>query len=329
MIYLGFWLIFFYTGVMHGRYLIESPAEKRRKIAHVDRISNLPDPILILILSLLSTKEAVQSSLLGKRFRNIWASVPVLDFDFDEFLPDDTALEDLEEDEDNLCEYEEKFTKFVGGVFKHREPMNLDSFKLIWNEEESDPTPATAWLDTAAKLKPKFLSVHIFTENYNFEVPDSVFACESLQELVLHLGFEAISPRSVNLPCLKKLTLDSIEIVDEVMLKLSGLPALEEMLLCYCQLNICDISSSTLKHLVLDGYHNDKTPPDILICTPNLLHLEVRSWTMGRIKFKKMESLVNAHIHYQEFADEEPLFLTGLSNVTYLELMLSEWGILV
>ncbi|XP_078177992.1 F-box/LRR-repeat protein At4g14103-like isoform X1 [Carex rostrata] len=310
---------------MRGIYSTESTTEKRRKIAHVDRISNLPDPILILILSLLSTKESVQTSLLAKRFQNLWASVPVLGFDFDDFLPDDHS-EYLDEDEENLFEYEENFTKFVDGIFEHREPSNLDSFKLKWKEDESDPTPATAWLETVAKLKPKFFFVHIFTENFNFEVPDSVFVCESLEELELELGFEAISPRSVNLPCLKKVTLDSIEIVDEVMQKLSGLPALEEMVLSYCQLNICDISSGTLKRLVLDGYHNDKTPPDISISTPSLLYLEVRSWTIGRIKFKKLESLVKACIQYHEFDDEDPLFLTGLSNVTYLELMLSEWG---
>jgi hypothetical protein len=311
---------------MHGRYLTESPQHKRRKIVHADRISDLPDQILILILSLLRTKEAVQTTFLSKRFQNLWASISALDFDFDEFVPDGTTSEDLEEDEEYICEYEEKFTKFVDGVLKHRNPLTLDVFKLVWNEGEGDPTPATVWLDTVAKLKAKSLSARIFTENYSFEVPDSVFACESLQELILHLGFEAINPRSVNLPCLKILILDSIVIVDVVMQKLSGLPALEEMVLCYCGLHFSDISSRTLKRLVLDGYHNEiNTTPDILISTPNLLHLEVCSWAIGKLKFKNLESLVNAHIHYEDFDAEEPLSLTGLSNVTYLELMLDEW----
>jgi hypothetical protein len=310
---------------MHGRYLTESRQQKRRKIVHADRISDLPDQILILILSLLRTKEAIQTSLLAKRFQNLWASASVLDFDFDEFIPDGTSTDDLEEHEEYLREYEEKFSKFFDGVLKHRNPLTLDSFKLVWNVPESNSSPATAWIDTVAKLKPKFVSIHIFSENNFFEVPDSVFTCESLQQLMLRLGFEIISPRYVNLPCLKTLIFDSVVIEDEVMQKLLGLPALEEMVLHDCGLLFSDISSRTLKRLVLDDYHYEITPPDISISTPKLLHLEVRYWVMGKLKFKNLESLVNAHIHYKDFGAEGPLSLMGLSNVTYLELMLDKW----
>ncbi|KAJ3686709.1 hypothetical protein LUZ61_015873 [Rhynchospora tenuis] len=312
---------------MHERCLIKSHREKRQKTDHVDKISSLPDPILISILSLLTMKEAVRTSVIAKRYRNLWVFVPGLEFDFDDFLPSDEILEKLEEDDEDLSEYEEKFVKFVDGVFEHRGPLNLDSFKLVWNEDDSDPIRATTWLDIVAKLKPKFLFVHIFTENYNFEVPDSVFASKSLQELVLHLGFETITPRSVNLPCLKRLTLDSIEIREEVMQKiLSGSPALEEMVLSDCLLSFCGISSCTLKRLILDGYHNEK-PPEILISTPSLAYLEVRSWAMGKLKFKELKSVVRAQIHIHELSDDESLFLTALSNVTSLELVLSVWAL--
>ncbi|XP_078182021.1 F-box/FBD/LRR-repeat protein At1g16930-like isoform X2 [Carex rostrata] len=271
----------------------ESRTKKRRKIAHanVDRISEMSDNLLILILSSLSTKEAVQTSLLAKR--NLWAAVPVLDFDFDEFCLDDYTIENLEEYEEKICEYEEKFTNFVDGVFERRDPsIHLDSFKLKWNEAESSPDRAPAWLDTVAKSKPKCLSVHIYTENYYFEVPDSIFSCESLQEMELQLGFEAISPSSVNLPCLKKLTLNTIDIADEVMQKLSALPALEEMVLSNCHLYTCDISSGTLKRLVLDGCHNE-IEPAITISTPSLLYLEQMKDVLeeGTTKFSTFNNL--------------------------------------
>ncbi|CAI8587146.1 unnamed protein product [Vicia faba] len=48
-----------------------------------DRINDLPDPILCHILSYLSTKLAVRTSILSRRWKTIWLSVPTFDmFDF-------------------------------------------------------------------------------------------------------------------------------------------------------------------------------------------------------------------------------------------------------
>ncbi|PRQ17700.1 putative F-box domain-containing protein [Rosa chinensis] len=52
-----------------------------RKSRNEDRISELPDAILCHILSFFSTREAVKTSILSHRWKNVWASVPNLDFD--------------------------------------------------------------------------------------------------------------------------------------------------------------------------------------------------------------------------------------------------------
>ncbi|PQP97264.1 F-box/FBD/LRR-repeat protein [Prunus yedoensis var. nudiflora] len=46
-----------------------------------DRISELPDEILVSILSLLSLKEAATTSILSKRWQHLWASTMTLNFD--------------------------------------------------------------------------------------------------------------------------------------------------------------------------------------------------------------------------------------------------------
>ncbi|PQQ14903.1 hypothetical protein Pyn_39601 [Prunus yedoensis var. nudiflora] len=47
----------------------------------IDRISHLPDEILVSILSLLSLKEAAITSILSKRWQLLWASIDTLNFD--------------------------------------------------------------------------------------------------------------------------------------------------------------------------------------------------------------------------------------------------------
>ncbi|BBH06775.1 hypothetical protein Prudu_018511 [Prunus dulcis] len=55
--------------------------KKHNWMISIDRISHLPDEILVSILSLLSLKEAAITSLLSKRWQHLWASTDTLDFD--------------------------------------------------------------------------------------------------------------------------------------------------------------------------------------------------------------------------------------------------------
>ncbi|KAF3338738.1 F-box protein [Carex littledalei] len=53
----------------------------------VDRLSELPEPLLLQIISLLSTKFAVRTSLLARRFRHLWTASSSLELDRSDFPP--------------------------------------------------------------------------------------------------------------------------------------------------------------------------------------------------------------------------------------------------
>jgi len=46
-----------------------------------DRISKLPDDVLVMILASLSTEDALKTSVLSTRWKNVWKQVPYLHFD--------------------------------------------------------------------------------------------------------------------------------------------------------------------------------------------------------------------------------------------------------
>ncbi|VVA99447.1 unnamed protein product [Arabis nemorensis] len=54
---------------------------KRILVENVDRISNLPDDVLLMILTSLSTEEAVKTCILSKRWGDVWKQLPFLNFD--------------------------------------------------------------------------------------------------------------------------------------------------------------------------------------------------------------------------------------------------------
>ncbi|PRQ17702.1 putative F-box domain, leucine-rich repeat domain, L domain-containing protein [Rosa chinensis] len=63
---------------------------KRPKLCshNKDRISGLPDALLCHILTFFSIRDAVKTCVLSHRWKNVWASVPNLDFDEEEYKLD-------------------------------------------------------------------------------------------------------------------------------------------------------------------------------------------------------------------------------------------------
>ncbi|KAL3634938.1 hypothetical protein CASFOL_021992 [Castilleja foliolosa] len=190
----------------------------------IDRLSQLPQPILHSILSLLSQEDAVRTSVLSKSWRYIWHGRLNVEFRYDDtwhkktkfrsfldktlqrYLDQNLSLQKFLVD---ICHYEVDFVllqKWIPIVIMH---MGVRSFTLIFHR----------------------------TSNIVFPLPLVVFQSESLVELYLTRCDLIIlkSTYNVMLKNLQTLLLHDVYITDEIFEKIIlGCPLIENLDLFNC-----------------------------------------------------------------------------------------------
>ncbi|XP_078181508.1 F-box protein At4g09920-like [Carex rostrata] len=263
----------------------------------IDRISSLPDDVLTHILSFLSTRNAVQTCILSKRWINTWAFVPDMEFDIKEFglpkfIDDNIAVESVT-----------KFELLVKNALDKREISHVKRFRLWLDYKVFWPRTQAIFdcIGDVMKLRPRECLVEMgSSENLNLN-NDLIFTRASLIYLQLWIFTKLINPlvalelNSVNLPCLKSLVLFGVTINDNSFKTLLlGCPLLEELTLKHCDIGIIEICSNTLKKL--------------------------------EIMLLNMSSLIDASIYNLRWYDEDkyvtrgPKLIQSLSNVKSLRL---------
>ncbi|XP_078173288.1 F-box/LRR-repeat protein At3g58900-like [Carex rostrata] len=299
-----------------------------------DRISALHDTYLDHILSYLPTEQAVQTSVLSKRWNKVWASVPVLEYDFSEFwrLKHGTLLIN----EHSECH--ENFVRLIDAVLASRRGQQIDRFTLVWKyqikEYQDHDHPVRRWISLVLVQSPRVLSIYVQPSDAYVDVPDMAFTCSSLEEMKLQVDqeyfLEVLEPKLVNLPSLKRLNLGYFTITADFMSKLLlGCPKLEELELYACGLNFSQIYCGNLKSLVLNGCC---ILEEIRVSIPSLQYLKVTimSSDTAEFAFENMSSLVKASVcffteHVQrvtQFYNSEAKILNNLLRVTNLDVVL-------
>ncbi|XVF78338.1 hypothetical protein PTKIN_Ptkin14bG0124400 [Pterospermum kingtungense] len=104
-----------------------------------DKISDLPDELILHVLSFAPTKQAVATSILSKRWHHLWTLVPILDF---EELP-------LPHCSDILMQIQQKLFQFVSNVLKRNKSASLGKFRLKCCPCYIDPSPIAKWISPA------------------------------------------------------------------------------------------------------------------------------------------------------------------------------------
>ncbi|KAL2980715.1 hypothetical protein AAZX31_13G245700 [Glycine max] len=233
-----------------------------------DIFSDLPDVIIGRILSILPTKEAVRTSILSKRWRNLWKFVTKLHF------------QDIEPYRRNKID-KFHFLDFVYGVLFHLNNSRIQSFSLYLSEKY-DPNHVNRWLANILNRGVTELSIN--SEKDLSISSYSILESQPLEKLVLKmkLGFFTV-PTFVYLSSLIFLKLSGIIVIcntpsnDSKNLTLN-FPVLRECEIVNCSwLNVEGVTLEVPLLEVLSIKHTRSLSPDFhsitKVCAPHLREL--------------------------------------------------------
>ncbi|XP_019093196.1 PREDICTED: F-box/LRR-repeat protein At3g58900-like [Camelina sativa] len=231
----------------------------------MDFLSNLPDDLVCHILSFLTTNEAASTSLLSKRWYNLFALVPNLDID-------DTVF--------RYSNCMSSFIDFVDRVIALQGDSPIKRFSLKCQAVRVypclvDPCRVNSWISNVLQRGVSDLDLAINIDMKYF-LPPNIFHSGTLVELKVrsddYLYLERCTGREDTfLPLLKTLVLKLAFIsCGKMEMFLRSFPVLEELSIDATEWIVCDeyVSSETLRKLTINsyGFGEEINLPDDLVC---------------------------------------------------------------
>ncbi|XP_045801102.1 F-box/FBD/LRR-repeat protein At3g14710-like [Trifolium pratense] len=165
-----------------------------------DVISTLHESILGLILSFVPIIDAVSTSVLSRRWIEVWTSLSTLKFD------------------DSLLFYgkkmqKEQFVNFAEKVLLHFTNSSIEIFSLCLTSHQYDASQVSEWISFI--LERRVQKLHIQYSDKLFLSSKSLFRCNSLIELTLQMRCTLSLPVSVRLTNLQKLNISGIKFASD------------------------------------------------------------------------------------------------------------------
>jgi hypothetical protein len=248
----------------------ETPPTKRINLGETeneeeeeDRLSNLPESLILHTLSFLNTKHAVQTSVLSTRWKHLWKRLPALTLhsaDFGAY---------------------KKFTRLVSKVLSLRD-SSISLHSLDFKRTNGRFEPALKKIVNYA-ISHNVQRLGLCFNGDIAQIPPTMFSCRTLTHLKLSIynggrGHETPFPKSLNLPALTDLQLGNFAFeVDEngCAEPFSTFNKMNSLLICNCTVmgataNLY-ISSVTLVNLTIYNHRYDKCDfYQIHLFTPSL-----------------------------------------------------------
>ncbi|XP_021320198.1 uncharacterized protein LOC8085036 isoform X2 [Sorghum bicolor] len=220
-----------------------------------DRLSRLPDKILLRVMSHLKAWEAVRTCVLSKRWRHLWASMNRLDIR--QPCPCDDG--DIGADDHPRTTVFAEFVKNL--LHRRRQLVPLDSLRLCWSHEDGDGD-ANLWIAYAVRHGAE--EIELSGEHH------AVYPSPEYTSFVI-AGYDFIKTR------LRILKFIHVRLDGTTLTQLSArCTCLEEIELTDCQIpEASEIRTTKLKRLAMIKC---KIPTGILsVYAPNLVSLQFSS----------------------------------------------------
>lgn len=298
-----------------------------------DRLSALPDEILIEILSLFSINSAAATSVLSSRWRYLWTKVTTFNFNSNKSKKNSRKITDI-----------------LGDILQQLTSSKLHTFNLQLHSlcKLLKPCVAESCLREICRRKPDHIKVN--SKREFFHVPELLFKTQSLVTLELSgvVCFSNFVLENIQLPNLKHLTLGCLFDVHSWLENLVRcLPMLEELDLrfeSYYQLqktpisilNICALNLKLLRIEMHSQWRTQRT--NIFINAPELTYLSISDPNSFYYFRHHPSTLVTADINFtiedvfggdrkwmdgsKDYIHQVSKFVGGMSNVKELYLML-------
>ena len=205
----------------------------------IDRISQLPDEVLIRILSLVPSKEVARAKLVSKSWQNLFEFSPSFTFDYlprtFEFLPPRSPPPgDITDDVTS-------FVNAVDSALKLHKHLTLDKLKLCVDLDligsGTTSLMIDSWIDAALARKVGHLDLWFLSRGKDVDhlylLPVKVFSARTITDLRLH-GCRLEISGDIHLPLLRKLCL-RIQCDEEAIQKLiSSCPLIQDLKTIFC-----------------------------------------------------------------------------------------------
>ncbi|GFQ05859.1 F-box/LRR-repeat protein at4g14103 [Phtheirospermum japonicum] len=248
-------------------------------MSSIDRLSALPDGILIHILTFLPTNLSVSTSILSRRWRFLWAYVPSLNFENVYFHRERIILD------------------IVNKVLSLYKAPIMNSFRLFYPGDGFARSKSQLETCFSAVIQRNVKTLDLFVPSQDI-LPRGVFTCKTLVDLRLAFSGGLHMTGDVHLPALKSLQLTSVSHESDLSLArmLSGCPVLEELIVHCSDMVCCDISSPTIKNLVLRSKFYDSLGREVKINTPKLKYLQLWGLIPVDVSAGTLDSLIDVKI---------------------------------